>query len=600
MRPLHSHCQRMTLRIDVLTFIQSKSDKHKDYQGNLARTKLTLKPKTQSINKTLFTVWCTQYPLDDRVHKLYQDSCHNRLTDENRETLNQTLQSIQQDLEKTTQPGALLSPFGQVLLAHLQELAEPPLLETQMSAQNTAPPAPPSQTASESPSPSSPVNPAILKQYLVGDKPPALGSTNFAAIMTKGNRLIDKSLFIKDVFDDETDVKLIIRPRRFGKTTGMQMLALFANCTRTDEGNVFETLKIWHVADGAYRKHYRNYPVIFITFKDIKPNNYQEAYEQFVVAIQNLYNQYDYLLESQHLTRLDKIKFDTILLGKAGIADVKNSLLYLSNYLHKHHGKRCLLLIDEYDTPIQAAYNHDYYDDMVGFIQSLFGAGLKGNNHMHTAVMTGILKIAKENIFSDLNNVTVYGVLESRYSAYFGFLEPEVKALMGEEHWDRYKDDMTDWYGGYQIGEHRLYNPWSVLNCIHQHYTFNYYWATAQENALIETILQDIHPTLKQRLREMVERGTIQHTIDQHMALRKIDTKKEMTETEQRNFVLGYLLLNGYLSGENKAAITKTQEYTEATLSIPNLEIYQFFYDKVKKWFPEELIPFRIQEHYGI
>ena len=450
-------------------------------------------------------------------------------------------------------------------------------------------------SAEQTPLPSN-VNPSVLNQYVVGKKAFPLGKANFSFIIDKGLRFIDKSLFIKDVLDEiGVDVKLIIRPRRFGKTTNMEMLATFADCTRTNKGNFFEKLKLWHIDNGAYRQHYQNYPVIFMTFKDIKPNKFDKAYNEFVRAIQTLYNKHTYLSESTALTPLDRERFESILFGKAEEADVKNSLLYLSEYLHKHHGKHCLLLIDEYDTPIQAAYNHDYYDDMVSFIQSLFGAGLKGNNHMHTAVMTGILKIAKENIFSDLNNVTVYGVLESRYSAYFGFLEPEVKALMSEKDWDRYKDDMTDWYGGHQIGEHRLYNPWSVLNCIHQHYTFNYYWATAQENALIETILQDIHPTLKQRLRETVERGTIEHTIDQHMALRKIDTKKEMTETEQRNFVLGYLLLNGYLSGENKAAITKTQEYTEATLSIPNLENYQFFYDKVKRWFPEELIPFEFK-----
>ena len=294
-----------------------------------------------------------------------------------------------------------------------------------------------------------------------------IGYDNFRTIRQQKLHFVDKSEFIVDVLDDSAQVMVITRPRRFGKTLNLSMLHHFlaAEVNGQSTQYLFDGLKIL-TASPDYLTHQGHYPVISLTLKDIQDHNFENAYKSLRQILAQLYREHDYLLQSPQLSNSSKTVFEAILSNQADLEILVSALQFLSYCLYQHTGVNPWILIDEYDSPIQAAYFHGYYDSMMRFMRNFLGAALKSNAYLYRAVMTGILRIAKESIFSDLNNLKMYSLLNPKYGQYFGFTEAETSALLAQTNLSHQQADIRDWYNGYYIGNSVVYNPWSIINCI--------------------------------------------------------------------------------------------------------------------------------------
>jgi len=295
-----------------------------------------------------------------------------------------------------------------------------------------------------------------------------IGYDNFGSILEHKLSFIDKTLFIKDVIDDmDAQAIVITRPRRFGKTLQLSMLNYFfaARVYGRPTQGLFDQFKIAEYGQ-LYLQHQGQYPVIAVTFKDIKEVNYHDAQTSFAKLFSDMYLNHHELLTSPKLAEQHKQNFQNIVQKKANLIELRSALADLMHYLYLHYDVKPWLLIDEYDTPIHAAYVQGYYEDMIAFMRGLFGSALKNNPYLHKAVITGILRIAKESLFSGINNLKVYSILHTRYSEYFGFTEAEVNTILEESNLTAKSAAIKAWYNGYQFGSTTIYNPWSIANCI--------------------------------------------------------------------------------------------------------------------------------------
>ena len=316
-----------------------------------------------------------------------------------------------------------------------------------------------------------------------------IGISDFKKVATRDYLFIDKSLFIKEIIQDGADVILITRPRRFGKTLTMSMLYYFLQCQQLLNQNIFENLAISQ--DKSFcEKHQNKYPVIFVSFKDIKLSSYQEAYKAIVVLMKNLYAEHDYLLEDDILRPHEKALFNEILNQKADTANLHEAIQQLSLYLAKKFGIGPIILIDEYDTPIQAAYLEGYYDQMIELMRNIFGPSLKDNDHLEKAVVTGITRVAQESLFSGVNNFAVYTILRGKYGQYFGFTESEVVLLIKATGSQVSLELVRDWYNGYKVGEYVVYNPWSIITCLDNEGKLEPYWLNTSSSDLIRRFIE--------------------------------------------------------------------------------------------------------------
>jgi hypothetical protein len=402
-----------------------------------------------------------------------------------------------------------------------------------------------------------------------------IGISDFKKIIEENFYFSDKSLFIKDILDD-TEVVLITRPRRFGKTLNMSMLRYFfakAIKGKPTDPALFNGLNITYCAD-KYRQHQGQYPVIFLTFKDVKDSHYEDFYKSFCQLLSSLYTEHDYLLESSKLRAHEKEVYQAILRQQAGEADIREALKSITEYLYRYHDVKPIVLIDEYDTPIQSSYVHGYYDDVIELFRHFLGAALKDNPILFKAVLTGILRVSKESLFSGLNNIKVYSVLNSRYGAYFGFTESEVTQLLATTQLQKLSTDIKDWYNGYQIGDTILYNPWSILNCIDENGAFKTYWTNTSDNALIKQLFLQSSLKFKELFEELLQGKPIRQSIDENFLFSDLNQYREKA-------VWNLLLLTGYLK------VVET-EYTEAgvlcRLAIPNREIRSLFRQIIERW----------------
>ncbi len=343
-----------------------------------------------------------------------------------------------------------------------------------------------------------------------------IGISDFKKIIEGNYYFFDKSLFIKEILDD-TEILLITRPRRFGKTLNMSMLRHFFAKEIWGEAtdpSLFDGLNITRCS-AEYLQHQGHYPVIFLTLKDVKDNNFDNFYTSFCQVISELYSEHRYLLESDSLYSEDKDVYRSILDQQASFANMQVALKNLTRYLYLHHNVHPLVLIDEYDTPIQSGYAHNYYDKVIGLFRHFLGAALKDNPFLFKAVLTGILRVSKESLFSGLNNIKVYSVLNPRYGAYFGFTEPEVAQLLADTKLESYKERIKDWYNGYQIGECVLYNPWSVLSCLDEK-VFKPYWVNTSDNLLIKQLFLQSNLGFKERFEDILQDKPISQLIDEN------------------------------------------------------------------------------------
>ena len=388
-------------------------------------------------------------------------------------------------------------------------------------------------------------------------KPLPIGIDDFKTIIEEDYYYADKTKMIESLLDDGAGVTLFTRPRRFGKTLNMSMLNYFFNLKNKEENRkLFENL---YISKSKYMNQQGEYPVIYLSFKDIKALNWEKCYFMTKRLITYLYNEFEFLREK--LNKKDLSDFDKVWLDEEG-ADWENSLKNLLRYLYEYHNKKVVVLIDEYDTPIVSGYNNGYKKEVLALYRSLYSTVLKSNAHLQFSVMTGILRIAKEGIFSGLNNLQVYNIFEKNFSEYYGLTEEEVLEGLKYYNLEYEINDVKDWYDGYQFGNTEVYNPWSIINFL-KNGKLKPYWQGTAGNETINELLDRGNKEIFDDLEKLFRKETVYKKI------------RDFTEfTADINEIWELFLYSGYLttSGEQKDR--------EHPLRIPNREIMEFFEDR--------------------
>ncbi len=398
-----------------------------------------------------------------------------------------------------------------------------------------------------------------------------LGFSDFKNIIENDNYFVDKSLFIKEVIKSERAVLLLPRPRRFGKTLNLSMLKYFFDINETNNSSLFKNLAIAN-SEATIMQKQGKYPVVHLSFKDAKAETWEKTYEHLISEISSQYKHHLYLLNDNFLPDFDKIKFNDILYQRASEVVYENSIKQLTEYLYRYHNQRVVVLVDEYDTPIQTGYKN-FYNEVISFMRNLLSGAFKDNSYLYKGVITGILRISKESIFSGLNNIGVYSILEDRFSDCFGFTENEVKQILSDFEVITHYDEIKRWYNGYKFGSTTdIYNPWSILNFALEYKSgFKPFWVNTSSDELLKLRLneRDANYTREQLL-NLINNQTIEKDIDENFVFTDWDTEKELLWT--------LLTFSGYLTIENKIDINKF------TLKIPNYEIKFVFKNLIIKW----------------
>jgi Predicted AAA-ATPase/PD-(D/E)XK nuclease superfamily len=402
-----------------------------------------------------------------------------------------------------------------------------------------------------------------------------IGYSDFAEIVRSGLDFVDKSLFIQEILDNPAaQVILIPRPRRFGKTLNLSMLHCFlaAQVNRQPTQNLFHGLKIAQLGK-EYARHQGQYPVIFISFKDIKDKKYEEVYGALQNLISQVYQEHYYLLESPHLNPSEQAVFRRIVEKQAPDNEFSTSLQSLTHFLYKHFNVKPWLLIDEYDTPIQSGYLWGYYDNIIQLMRKLFGSALKDNHSLKKAVITGILRISKESLFSGINNLKVHSIFNTGYHLHFGFTEEEVVQLLEKAGLTACGAAIREWYNGYQIGGTVIYNPWSLVNCIDEKGALRPYWVNTSSNDLIRHLLARSDDQIKMDLESIIRGESITALIDENMVFDDLE--------KNRSAIWSLLLFSGYFKIMH-AELKESQLQCE--LMIPNREIMSLYRDVIRGW----------------
>jgi Predicted AAA-ATPase/PD-(D/E)XK nuclease superfamily len=402
-----------------------------------------------------------------------------------------------------------------------------------------------------------------------------IGKDDFRKLREAGFQYVDKSDLIRAILDRAgVEVILLPRPRRFGKTLNLSMLRCWFEKTGEDLSHLFRDLSIWQAGD-AYRAHFQRYPVISLSFKETKLETFDQTLEAIQKKMQAVYDAHRYLRESDRLSDLQRVDFQAILDGTASRAVLDRALLDLSGCLHAHHGERVIILLDEYDEPIHAGYLRGYSERILDFMRSFLGAGLKGNPHLQQAVMTGILRIAKENLFSGLNHIGVYSLLRSEFNAHFGFTETEVAALLERCGRADKLDDARTWYNGYVFGGQIIYNPWSVL-CFLDSADADPapYWLSTSSNDLVKELLEHHAVTVQPVFEQMLEGGSIERIVEENVVLNELRT--------DQNALWTLLVFSGYLKAEKRSR--GPGEQPAHALSIPNREVRLVYSGTFRRW----------------
>jgi hypothetical protein len=404
-----------------------------------------------------------------------------------------------------------------------------------------------------------------------------IGISDFKTIIDENYYYIDKSLFVKEIIDDGSKVILLPRPRRFGKTLNMSLLRYFYEKTEEDNGKLFEKLNIANHADIMSKQG--KYPVIYLTFKDIKYSIWEDCKRGIETLISNLYLEHEYLLEGNSLKERQKESFNNILNIKADTVELSMSLNQLCYYLHEYHKRKVIILIDEYDVPIQAGFMNDYYDKVIEFMRNFLSGGLKDNNYLEKAVLTGILRVSKESIFSGLNNLEVSSILKNSYSSCFGFIDSEVESLLAEYGIDSEMEEVRTWYDGYIFGNQVIYNPWSILNYVkNPEDGYRPYWVNTSSNDLVSKLLTKGGESVKQDLESLIRGEELIKIINEDIVMKDIDKSTEN--------VWSFLLFSGYLKVVKKEL--KMGELI-CNLEIPNLEVKYVYRQIILNWFNESI-----------
>ncbi|MBY0545044.1 MAG: AAA family ATPase [Gammaproteobacteria bacterium] len=401
-----------------------------------------------------------------------------------------------------------------------------------------------------------------------------VGYDDFGSVVEKQLDFVDKSLFIQAILSDPNQVIQIIRPHRFGKSFNLSMLQYFfaPEVLRASTKNLFDGLEITKIPEAM--AHQGQHPVIFISLKDLNQSNYASFYINFVYFIKELYQEHRFVLNSPHLNDYEKDDFKKIMLGTADEIDYKKSLKFLTLCLHTHYGKKPFLLIDEYDAPLQSAYLHGYYEQALDFVRGFLSPVLKSNLHLEKAVLTGILCIAKENLYTELNNIQMYSVFSKDYCSYFGFTAPEIKTLFEKSGLSNRLDDAKHWYNGYQIDGVELYNPWSIVHCIKNQGQCQPYWSNTSENDLVKKLLLESSVNFKHDFEHLLAGHTFDIPLTDAFAFSELNNNETI--------IWSFLLMTGYLKAVS-AQLTDDGLFL-CTLQMPNLEVRNVYSCFIKEW----------------
>ena len=402
-----------------------------------------------------------------------------------------------------------------------------------------------------------------------------IGNQDFETIRREGYFYVDKSNLIREWWENGDSVTLITRPRRFGKTLNMSMLEQFFSVDYAGRGDLFEGLSVWQ--QEKYRRIQGTYPVIALSFAKVKESSYQEARKKICRILSDLYRQFDFLWNSEKLTPREKELYQAVSDDMEDYVAAE-SLNALSNLLMRHYGKKVIILLDEYDTPMQEAYVSGYWDELVTFTRGLFNAAFKTNPYLERALMTGITRVSKESMFSDLNNLKVVGMTSEKYADCFGFTEEEVSAALEEYGLSEYQQQVKDWYDGFTFGSRRdIYNPWSIINFLDKK-KVGAYWAGTSSNRLVSKLLREGSSGIKKNFEDLLAGGALELEIDEQIAYSQLSTKK--------NAIWSLLLATGYLKVWETTFVERTgRAYYKLVLT--NKEVAIMFEDMVRDWFSE-------------
>ena len=404
----------------------------------------------------------------------------------------------------------------------------------------------------------------------------AIGIQDFSTLIEKNYFYIDKTSFIKEWWESGDSVTLIARPRRFGKTLNMSMVEQFFSLDYADRGELFEGLSIWE--DEEYRKIQGTYPVISLSFANIKEDNYTSTKEKICQMLTNLYSKYSFLRDSDVLTERDREYFDRISADMRD-SDATLAIYQLSDFLYRYYGKKVIILLDEYDTPMQEAYVHGYWEELVSFTRSMFNSCFKTNPWLERAIMTGITRVSKESIFSDLNNLKVVTTTSDEYAASFGFTEEEVFEALDECGLGGEKEQVKIWYDGFIFGEHKdIYNPWSILNFLDTG-KYSTYWANTSANSLVGKLIREGDRRVKATFEALLRGETIHCPIDEQIVYNQLDNHESA--------IWSLLLASGYLKvlGHEREELLELGREVMYELTLTNYEVKRMFYSMVRNWF---------------
>ena len=403
----------------------------------------------------------------------------------------------------------------------------------------------------------------------------SIGNQDFEKMIQRNCFYVDKTSFIKEWWENEDEVTLITRPRRFGKTLNMSMLKCFFSNKYADRGELFEGLEIWE--DEKYREIQGTYPVIFFSFAKIKQTTYKETIEKIKKIIFDLYQEYAFIGKWDGLTDKEKGNFNNISYDMSDVI-AQEAIVDLSNYLSRYYGKKVIILLDEYDTPMQEAYVNGYWEELVAFTRSMFNAVFKSNPYLERAIMTGITRVSKESIFSDLNNLVVVTTTSNQYETMFGFTEEEVFNALDEHGLSDKKGEVKKWYDGFTFGDKKdIYNPWSIINLL-KFKTFKTYWADSSSNGLINSLVKTGSSYIKTMMEMLLKGETINVPIDEQIVFSELDYSEDA--------IWSLMLASGYLKVVSaEPLVGNRRKARRYTLALTNLEIQVMFEDMILRWF---------------
>lgn len=407
----------------------------------------------------------------------------------------------------------------------------------------------------------------IHMNHFAKNKSLPIGVSDFK-LATTGYYYVDKTLMIRDFLDKKPMVSLFTRPRRFGKTLNMDMLRVFFEKTNEDTSVYFKDKQIWQCGD-YYTKHQGQYPVIFLTFKDVKSMTWEETFQKIRRLISLEFIRHNELETSSVLTAYEKEQYHLLAGDSGDEVDCQMGLQLLSLLLHKHYGRECIIIIDEYDTPIQQGHTCNFYPEIVNFMRNFFSGGLKDNPHLAFGFLTGILRVAKESIFSGMNNLKTYSILDDGYSSYFGFTDKEVKDMLRYYGKDDKYNELSEWYDGYRFGNTEIFNPWSVINYISDNCFPKAFWQSTGSNEIIGEIIQTATPEITKDLYKLLCGEKIAAYIDTGVIYPEVQNNPYS--------IYSFLLVAGYLKVAN--IYPQSDGNFMCDVAIPNKEI-TFVYEK--------------------